>query len=90
MKWIGLCAKLHNFVIDQNDLWTEEDAAEDNDMADDEVAQNAPPHLPPSDLPPNDTRRGAATASIALHARVVAHAIAHHRAAGTFVNLGRV
>lgn len=27
VKWIGLYAKLHNFIIDHNDLWSEGDEA---------------------------------------------------------------
>lgn len=84
VQWILLCAKLHNFVMDQNDFWTDEDATEENTVQEEHV-----PDEPQLQMPRNATRRDTTAASIALHAEVVAHAIAHHRSVGTFANLGR-
>lgn len=87
VKWIGICALLHNFVIQQNDPWTEEDD-EDPHAAAPEAGNPVRPAAMPA---ANEayTRRDATAVSAALLVRVMDHAIAHHREAGTFEALGR-
>lgn len=45
VRWITLCAYLHNFVIEQNDEWTAEDADDDIPIGDDERV-TPPLHVP--------------------------------------------
>lgn len=36
VRWINLCARLHKYVMDQNDDWTAEDAGDDIPIVTDE------------------------------------------------------
>lgn len=84
VKWITVCAKLHNFVLSQNDPWSEDDVADQLPLQEDEVPSDAPPPGPR-----DSSRRTTTAISTALLREVVATAISHHRGIGTFASMGR-
>lgn len=80
-----MAARLHNFVIGQNDPWTDEDAADDAPLP-----NEAPPAQDPiPDAGPQSSRRDTTASASHLLDTVMEHAIAHNRAAGTFAAMGR-
>lgn len=84
VRWITLCANLHNFVIEQNDEWTAEDFGDDIPIANEERV-----HIPMHDPQRFHTRRATLAISTALLNEVMDHAISHHINAGTFAAMGR-
>lgn len=74
VRWIILCAKLHNYVLSRNDLWTEEiDIETESDSETDGGEQ-----------PVRSTRRNARVPqpSVVLQARLTEYAVQFNRQPG--------
>ncbi|CAM6107633.1 unnamed protein product [Calypogeia fissa] len=80
-RWIGICAKLHNFVMSQNDEWSvEDDLIVLEGCSDDEEEL---PDLPPIPIRARRGRtHGPATRPATLQERVLAYALAFHKQPG--------
>ncbi|CAM6125032.1 unnamed protein product [Calypogeia fissa] len=85
VRWITLCAKLHNYVISENDDWTAADLAADvGHQADGE------PDVEPSEAADGVdagrvSHRALVAAGSRLLLRVMDTALAHHRQPGEFL-----
>ncbi|CAM6082673.1 unnamed protein product [Calypogeia fissa] len=75
VRWIVMCARLHNFVLSQNDIWTEQDQEIilDNDAASDEEEM----HTLPRNI--NATPQ---LESMTLQASIMDYALQFHRQPG--------